>query len=63
MEPLVEVATELEKIALKDEYFISRFVSITISFKQLIIVKIRKLYPNVDFYTGLIYKYLLKTAF
>jgi citrate synthase len=38
-EPLIEVATELEKTALADEYFVSR-----------------KLYPNVDFYTGLIYK-------
>eukprot|EP01132_Coremiostelium_polycephalum_P009696 gene9696-11904_t len=38
-EPLIEVATELEKQALSDEYFISR-----------------KLYPNVDFYSGLIYK-------
>jgi citrate synthase len=38
-EPLIEVATALEKIALSDEYFIKR-----------------KLYPNVDFYSGLIYK-------
>lgn len=38
-EPLIEVATALEKAALSDEYFISR-----------------KLYPNVDFYSGLIYK-------
>lgn len=38
-EPLLEVALELEKRALADEYFVSR-----------------KLYPNVDFYTGLIYK-------
>ncbi|GAM18824.1 hypothetical protein SAMD00019534_019990 [Acytostelium subglobosum LB1] len=38
-EPLIEVATELEKQALNDEYFVSR-----------------KLYPNVDFYSGLIYK-------
>ncbi|EFA86430.1 citrate synthase [Heterostelium album PN500] len=38
-EPLIEVATELEKQALNDEYFIQR-----------------KLYPNVDFYSGLIYK-------
>jgi len=38
-EPLIEMAVELEKIALKDEYFIKR-----------------KLYPNVDFYTGVIYK-------
>ena len=35
----LELAMELEKIALSDEYFISR-----------------KLYPNVDFYTGLIYR-------
>jgi citrate synthase len=37
--PLLEIATELEKIALEDDYFISR-----------------KLYPNVDFYSGLIYE-------
>jgi citrate synthase len=37
--PLVDVALELERIALEDEYFISR-----------------KLYPNVDFYSGLIYR-------
>jgi citrate synthase len=37
--PLLDVALELEKIALEDEYFISR-----------------KLYPNVDFYSGLIYQ-------
>src|SRR5690242_17569709 len=35
--PLLEIALELEKIALEDEYFVSR-----------------KLYPNVDFYSGLI---------
>jgi citrate synthase len=39
--PLLEIATELEKIALEDEYFIQR-----------------KLYPNVDFYSGLIYEAL-----
>jgi citrate synthase len=39
--PLLTIATELEKIALEDEYFISR-----------------KLYPNVDFYSGLIYQAL-----
>ena len=38
-EPLIEVATELEKVALSDPYFVKR-----------------KLYPNVDFYSGLIYK-------
>jgi len=38
-EPLIEVAIELEKVALSDPYFIER-----------------KLYPNVDFYSGLIYK-------
>jgi citrate synthase len=38
-EPLVELAVELEKIALTDKYFIDR-----------------NLYPNVDFYTGVIYK-------
>jgi citrate synthase len=36
---LVDVALELERIALEDDYFISR-----------------KLYPNVDFYSGLIYR-------
>ena len=39
--PLLAIATELEAIALEDEYFISR-----------------KLYPNVDFYSGLIYEAL-----
>jgi citrate synthase len=39
--PLLEIATELEKIALEDEYFVKR-----------------KLYPNVDFYSGLIYEAL-----
>ena len=37
--PLLDVALELERIALQDDYFISR-----------------KLYPNVDFYSGLIYQ-------
>ncbi len=37
--PLLDIALELEKIALEDDYFISR-----------------KLYPNVDFYSGLIYQ-------
>jgi citrate synthase len=37
--PLLDVALELEKIALEDEYFVSR-----------------KLYPNVDFYSGFIYR-------
>jgi citrate synthase len=36
---LIEIALELEKIALEDEYFVTR-----------------KLYPNVDFYSGLIYR-------
>ena len=36
---LITVALELERIALEDEYFVSR-----------------KLYPNVDFYSGLIYQ-------
>ncbi len=40
-QPLFEVALELEKIALSDDYFIER-----------------KLYPNVDFYSGLILKAL-----
>ncbi|HUY50412.1 MAG TPA: citrate synthase [Streptosporangiaceae bacterium] len=39
--PLLAVATELEKRALEDEYFVSR-----------------RLYPNVDFYSGLIYQAL-----
>jgi citrate synthase len=38
-DPLLEIATELEKIALNDDYFIER-----------------KLFPNVDFYSGIIYK-------
>ena len=38
-EPLLKIAIELEKIALSDEYFVSR-----------------KLYPNVDFYSGIIYR-------
>jgi citrate synthase len=38
-DPLLDIAVELEQVALSDEYFIER-----------------KLYPNVDFYTGLIYK-------
>ena len=37
--PLLDIALELERIALEDEYFIQR-----------------KLYPNVDFYSGLIYQ-------
>ena len=37
--PLIDIAVELEKIALEDEYFVKR-----------------KLYPNVDFYSGLIYQ-------
>jgi citrate synthase len=38
-DPLLDLAVQLEEIALADEFFVSR-----------------KLYPNVDFYTGLIYK-------
>jgi citrate synthase len=38
-DPLLDIALELEKIALDDEYFVKR-----------------KLYPNVDFYSGLIYQ-------
>ncbi|UFN51274.1 citrate (Si)-synthase [Roseomonas sp. OT10] len=38
-EPLLDMAVEMERIALSDEYFISR-----------------KLYPNVDFYSGIILK-------
>jgi len=37
--PLIEIALECERIALEDDYFVSR-----------------RLYPNVDFYTGLIYQ-------
>ncbi len=39
VDPLLDLAVELEQIALADEYFIER-----------------KLYPNVDFYSGVIYK-------
>ena len=37
--PLIDIALELERIALEDEYFVER-----------------KLYPNVDFYSGIIYQ-------
>ncbi|MGH9317861.1 MAG: citrate synthase [Thermoanaerobaculia bacterium] len=37
--PLLDIALELERIALEDEYFVKR-----------------KLYPNVDFYSGMIYQ-------
>ena len=37
--PLIDIALECERIALEDEYFVTR-----------------RLYPNVDFYTGLIYQ-------
>jgi len=37
--PLIDIAVELERIALEDEYFVEK-----------------KLYPNVDFYSGLIYQ-------
>jgi citrate synthase len=37
--PLIDVALELERIALEDDFFVSR-----------------KLYPNVDFYSGIIYQ-------
>jgi citrate synthase len=37
--PLLDIAIELEKISLEDDYFVSR-----------------KLYPNVDFYSGIIYQ-------
>jgi citrate synthase len=36
-DPLLDIAIELEQIALKDEYFVAR-----------------KLYPNVDFYSGIL---------
>jgi citrate synthase len=39
LNPLLEIALELERIALEDDYFISH-----------------KLYPNVDFYSGIIYE-------
>lgn len=39
--PLIDIALELERIALEDDYFVSR-----------------KLYPNVDFYSGIIYQAL-----
>ncbi|MDP9221841.1 MAG: citrate synthase [Actinomycetota bacterium] len=38
-DPLLDIAMQLEQVALSDDYFVER-----------------KLYPNVDFYTGLIYK-------
>ena len=38
-DPLLEIAQNLERIALEDEYFVER-----------------KLYPNVDFYSGIIYR-------
>jgi citrate synthase len=37
--PLIDIALEMERIALEDDYFVSR-----------------KLYPNVDFYSGIIYQ-------
>jgi citrate synthase len=37
--PLIDIAVELEKVALEDDYFVGR-----------------KLYPNVDFYSGIIYQ-------
>jgi citrate synthase len=37
--PLIDIAVELERIALEDDYFVGR-----------------KLYPNVDFYSGIIYQ-------
>ncbi|MGD9020888.1 MAG: citrate synthase [Lysobacterales bacterium] len=40
-DPMMDLAMELERIALEDEYFVSK-----------------KLYPNVDFYSGIIYKAL-----
>ena len=38
-DPLLDVAKQLERIALEDEYFVAR-----------------KLYPNVDFYSGILYR-------
>jgi len=40
-DPLLDIARELEAVALKDDYFVER-----------------KLYPNVDFYSGIIYRAL-----
>ena len=40
-EPLLDIALQLEEIAIKDDYFLEK-----------------KLYPNVDFYSGLIYRAL-----
>lgn len=40
-DPILEIAKQLEEVALKDEYFVQR-----------------KLYPNVDFYSGIIYRAL-----
>ena len=37
--PLIDIALELERIALQDDYFVAR-----------------NLYPNVDFYSGMIYQ-------
>src|SRR5262249_3089619 len=37
--PLIDIALELERVALEDDYFVSR-----------------RLYPNIDFYTGIIYQ-------
>jgi citrate synthase len=39
MDPTLEIAKQLEEIALQDDYFIER-----------------KLYPNVDFYSGILYR-------
>jgi citrate synthase len=40
-DPLLDIAKQLEKVALEDQYFVSR-----------------RLYPNVDFYSGIIYRAL-----
>ena len=40
-DPLLDIAKQMEEIALKDDYFVSK-----------------KLYPNVDFYSGIIYRAL-----
>ena len=40
-DPLLQIAKELEQVALKDDFFVSR-----------------KLYPNVDFYSGIMYRAL-----
>jgi len=64
--PLLEIALELERIALQDEYFVTRKLYPNVDFYSGLIYQAmgystdyfisRKLYPNVDFYTGLLYR-------